>query len=33
MTLNIDVLTPMPRARVKTAIAVNPGVLPSVRRP
>ena len=33
MTLNIDVFTPMPRARVRTATAVKPGVLPRRRSP
>src|SRR5207253_7567374 len=33
ITLNIAVLAPMPRARVSTATAVNPGDLHNMRRP
>ena len=33
ITLKIVVFAPMPRARVRTATAVNPGFFASIRRP
>ena len=33
MTLKIAVLAPMPRARVRTATVVNPGLRVSMRAP